>query len=1311
MSKRSTYITDGISQRDRYPASLDPGYFQVEERTADDLLLFVTELAYKYKYYNSNNKVDGNWLDFFLSDPNLMLRLLTSFDFKRYELEYSRNRYALLNLATKEAFSTKLKETFEQLFEFIFFQYEIFERFKQNILSANSTRLLNYQRLIESDSDYKSARYALYAASAYFENDPAFKFQYKNKSVIVHLVAVAEQESKETIIPLKFSTLPDLIKEVVEIFDALFSKFDILYSQLKIAVAYFQKEKQQEKIQHTPHISLLLSFFELYQVLKNEMNLVTQKHLDFYYKNLLEIEARKAEPDKVSVVMSLNKGVNEYLLEAGETLLATIPGKADKEAFRLKEDTLVTQAKIAALCSIYKSEQRHSSSNDKQGDPESDNVIYAAINPVAEVADYAKKNYQNKTWPLFGKDQQYLAKDEQSMQLADMGLVLAAPVLLAQDGKRTFHIKLHLKDISGLSTAQQLLFKNSTTFVKNLGSAFIVDITGTSAWIRIEEYQVISNINTDTKLIEIKFILGAVDPAVGIYKPDIHGYSMQFRKPAIRIMQNFNKLHNPFAFFQQYAIERIEIKVHVEGSNLLQLQNNNGKVSPSAPFQLFGPLPAVGNYLDISNANIFNRFTRWFKIILKWDGLPANADGFTSYYEGYNNNITNESFKVKLSSRSTESNSKSPNEKELCNLFQMNDDRLSQYLSGQSTLLYNGFPKLRFDNDMQFGDQEDNRADAGIGTVRVELAAPADAFGHQLYPVVFPKVLMHNSRWYVFKQKPAPNPPYAPIVNAVLVNYELEHSEIISGTKGADAKGQVELFHIYPFGHTQIYPQQMQQPAKLMPYVDSRCNLYIGLADVIPGKVLNFLFQLEEDNYDELEKNIQPFMWHYLHRNKWEMIEKENILEDNTYGFKGTGTVKIILPENITNGNTLFDPQYCWIRISGDNENGSKVKGIFTQVVTAVRDIENRTNYDSLSLVPDCIKEFLGKVPEIKDLHQPFSSYHGQLPETDRQYYSRISENLRHKNRIVTATDISQKILEQFPQVHKVLCFNNTEKNKGTATDANVMVVVIPKVDITVEGNTDRYVGPKISIYGLYKIQNYLAEIVSPGIKVNVYNPEYEKIKVVCCVKFIKGKRYENSGMLVQQLNHDLRIFITPWLYKRDLEINTGSGIYPGEILNFIKDRPYVDLVQGFNVIHFYSHTDADSGKALNRLMASNYLNSSVYKEKETKEMEKKKREDRAVYESFKPNPAPPDMKLILKGSKPGAILISSKQHLITVLDNSMNETEPGNNDKPVNPGSGIGRLVIGEEFRVMNPYLVSVYPGISREDEPVDEENFDFIF
>ena len=60
-----------------------------------------------------------------------------------------------------------------------------------------------------------------------------------------------------------------------------------------------------------------------------------------------------------------------------------------------------------------------------------------------------------------------------------------------------------------------------------------------------------------------------------------------------------------------------------------------------------------------------------------------------------------------------------------------------------------------------------------------------------------------------------------------------------------------------------------------MPFINSQCNLYIGLKDVLPGKVLNFLFQLEEDNYDELEKNIEPFMWHYLHRNNWELIEKE----------------------------------------------------------------------------------------------------------------------------------------------------------------------------------------------------------------------------------------------------------------------------------------------------------------------------------------------------------------------------------------------------------------------------------------------------
>jgi hypothetical protein len=267
----------------------------------------------------------------------------------------------------------------------------------------------------------------------------------------------------------------------------------------------------------------------------------------------------------------------------------------------------------------------------------------------------------------------------------------------------------------------------------------------------------------------------------------------------------------------------------------------------------------------------------------------------------------------------------------------------------------------------------------------------------------------------------------------------------------------------------------------------------------------------------------------------------------------------------------------------------------------------------------------------------------------------------------------------------------------------NIMVIVIPKVKTTIDD--DMAEEPKVNTYGLYKIQSYLNEIVSPLVKVNVCNPVYEKIKVICGVRFKKGSKYENSGILIQKLNLGIRKFITPWLYKRDLDINTGSGIYPGEILNFIKDQPYVDSVKGFNVVHFYKHYNAGTGKAGNRLMESYYLTKDTadsFEERNSKANER--------FTSFMPPKPLADMKLILKASRPGAILISSLQHMITAIDNTTasiikDEIEAGHTK------SGIGTLAIGEEFLVMNPYQVTEYPGISRPQKTIDNDNFDFTF
>ena len=62
---------------------------------------------------------------------------------------------------------------------------------------------------------------------------------------------------------------------------------------------------------------------------------------------------------------------------------------------------------------------------------------------------------------------------------------------------------------------------------------------------------------------------------------------------------------------------------------------------------------------------------------------------------------------------------------------------------------------------------------------------------------------------------------------------------------------------------------------------------------------------------------------------------------------------------------------------------------------------------------------------EIDDI--PFISKEAKPSRSEAlEYYRRISERLRHKNRAITSWDYEQIILENFPEVFKVKCLNST---------------------------------------------------------------------------------------------------------------------------------------------------------------------------------------------------------------------------------------------------------------------------------------------
>ena len=226
------------------------------------------------------------------------------------------------------------------------------------------------------------------------------------------------------------------------------------------------------------------------------------------------------------------------------------------------------------------------------------------------------------------------------------------------------------------------------------------------------------------------------------------------------------------------------------------------------------------------------------------------------------------------------------------------------------------------------------------------------------------------------------------------------------------------------------------------------------------------------------------------------------------------------------------------------------------------------------------------------------------------------------KSRAITATDISQLVLEAFPEILKVKCFDAEVNGQNILPGVDLMVIVILNQR---NKNKDLEEYPKVDLSKLFTIKQFLSGLLSPFTTVEVSNPVYEKVKVVCSVVFnsetgVSAARQtrskESNGILLQKLNTDIKQWIAPWLYNPGSNINTEGKIYLSEILNFIKRCPYVSYVTGFSVLHFYQVYDIKTGEFYDRVIDS-----------ATEKIE------------------------YLKASLPNALLVSSSEHAITVLD------------------------------------------------------------
>lgn len=433
----------GTSQRQRVMEDLLSGAAKIDARSLADLLDYFVQLSRHINYYDTDLNTD-DWQPFFKNSVPFTLASII-----RYKVEDMKTNFTLYNsLFEKHPSSEGL-----QLNAFF-----IYYRFINNI---------NEWHLTLKDSSLPLGA----AIGVMIRNklqQPVKKFiQYCNAAVGAYGIKRIDF-SKLNANPIWGLDLPALYAV-----DASFSqgtrskrrRLENLYNDLKALFPAFlenvrglsklaEKDLEQSFIplkedlqkKHQPHLALLFAFLNMFRQLQDDLNQYTRKHLDLFYRDILQIKADDAVPDKAHVVFEIQKQLQQYLVKKGLKVKDGKDNNKQEILFSLDDEIVVTKTTLADKRTLFLNNQEAYAHTYLEG-------VYIA--PVAGEADGVAIDFKDDPKNFYTLGAKYSKYTDPLTKLlkphpnARLGFILASPVLFLQAGStRTIGIDLdcHIDD-------------------------------------------------------------------------------------------------------------------------------------------------------------------------------------------------------------------------------------------------------------------------------------------------------------------------------------------------------------------------------------------------------------------------------------------------------------------------------------------------------------------------------------------------------------------------------------------------------------------------------------------------------------------------------------------------------------------------------------------------------------------------------------------------------------------------------------------------------------------------------------------------
>ena len=910
----------------------------------------------------------------------------------------------------------------------------------------------------------------------------------------------------------------------------------------------------------TPHLTLFICFLQFLKFSKDRFNDLTKRHLDFYYKSILQVDKLAPIEDQVHVLFELARKSSEEQIIEGTELNAQKDDEGNQRIYKTNEELIVNRAKVASLKTVYNNPKLPELKASQVA-----NTLDGLELPLPEEAPY---------WYPFGYTS--AEGDYTELEDAEIGFALSSPMFNLKEGLRTVAITI---DFTGETTGAPL----SDFTPEVLKDIFTIYGSGKEDWIgpielvteknpaekeeldEAGEIKVVKEEMVTTKptkmQLKLVFQLDRDFDALVNYNEEflLKKYNTTF--PVIRFLLKTNdeKGSEFYKTFTENIIEKITIKVDVKEAKEINVENDNGVLKTAKPFYPFTTQPVKNSNFYINYPDVFSKKWNNIDVTLTWKNTPSD---FKNWYKAYIKSqrlaTTKKEFKTQMASISDnklivagdgyftaekaifqkevwEEVLKEKKEEEAAETY-------SQRLFSKNKETGNFESKIELSNNNYEIDKVDS--------IRLSLE---QTFLHEIYPRLYALALTTKGSPLI------PNEPYTPLIESVTLNYVAEESIDLKSqvfpisennplekenTEIAYHENRIKLFHEHPFGHNEEHNYlKIGQREKgisdlydlnnihsyLLPKYCKGGALFIGLEEAEVSQTVSLLVQVLEGSENPLvpsfEKN-EEINWSVLCDGKWKNL-KEYIISNNTDNFLTSGIIKISIPVEATKKNTLLPENFIWLRARMHRNYDAVCKVINVQaqaVVAKFENAENNLSHLENGLPAETIKKLITRIPQIKGLEQPYTSFEGLPEESDLNFYRRISERLRHKNRAITMWDYEHLILQEFPEIYKVKCLNHTSGNNFTAA-GKVTIVAIPD---TVNKNVFDIYEPRLSKGVLNKVDTYINRLNTKYVKAKVMNPNYEKVTISLEVKFHEGL---DKSFYAKKIDKDIVKFLSPWAF------------------------------------------------------------------------------------------------------------------------------------------------------------------------------------